>query len=91
MHSEGEVGPERLQSLSEALQNLAPLLEPDGFRLRLGDLHGENVEVVIIATEAACSDCLVPEETLEAILRSEIEKQGETVGVLSVRREGFDP
>jgi hypothetical protein len=67
MSADGSTGGER----AEIETLLRGMLEPDGYQLVVHEWPrqaGERVRLEIVATEAACEDCLAPKEVLRLIL-----------------------
>lgn len=81
---------DRLTRLNRGLKVLAPMMGADGFRLDIGDASDQEVEVILTALHDACLDCLVPDETLKAILLSELKKHDTTVEVITLTKVGMD-
>ena len=67
MSADGSPGGER----AEIETLLRGMLEPDGYQLVVHDWpeqEGDPVRLEIVATDAACEDCLAPKEVLRMIL-----------------------
>lgn len=48
------------------------MLAADGYVLRVDDLSGGRLRLVIDAGEDACAECLVPEDVMANIVRSKL-------------------
>jgi Fe-S cluster biogenesis protein NfuA len=75
-----------------AVQQLRPALTADGFDLRLGPARTDGaVEIILEAKPGACLDCLVPEETMLAVIETALREEGEATGRVILTKVGFDP
>lgn len=76
--------------VESALDTLRPALTADNFALRLGSIASDGtVQVVLAAEPGACLDCLVPADTLVAIIEAAIRAAGGAPARVDVVREGF--
>jgi hypothetical protein len=71
-----------------ALADLRTQLERDGFTAEW-DVTGNVVDFSVVATDAACEECLVPKMVMEAMLHDAIDGTGFTLG--EVRLPVEDP
>jgi hypothetical protein len=62
-------------ALAAAIQELSLLFEVDGYRLQ-ADRSGDEVTLRIVATEGACSDCLVPKAVMRQLVLDVFERHG---------------
>jgi Fe-S cluster biogenesis protein NfuA len=75
----------------DALDEVRPSLEADGFDLRLGSLAADGaIEVVLEATGRACLDCLVPDDMLVAILQAAMRSRNPQAGPVTLTKLGFE-
>lgn len=75
-----------------AVQQLRPALTADGFDLRLGPARIDGaVEIILEAEPGACLDCLVPEETMLAVIETALREAGEATERVILTKVGFDP
>jgi hypothetical protein len=70
------------EGVNTALDPLRQMLAADGYDLGLS-LGDSTLVVDITATPEACEDCLVPAATIEAIMRSHLQKAGLSVDGLA--------
>jgi Fe-S cluster biogenesis protein NfuA len=74
-----------------ALQQLRPALTADGFDLRLGPARTDGtVEIILEAKPGACLECLVPEETMLAVIETALREEGEATERVILTKVGFD-
>jgi Fe-S cluster biogenesis protein NfuA len=74
-----------------AVQQLRPAFMADGFELRLGPARTDGaVEIILEAKPGACLDCLVPEETMLAIIETALREEGEATERVILTKVGFD-
>jgi Fe-S cluster biogenesis protein NfuA len=73
-----------------ALDTLRPGLAEEGFDLRVGEITGDDVRVVLEARPGACLDCLVPDEFILSMVEDLIHKQGAAPGSVELVKQGFD-
>jgi Fe-S cluster biogenesis protein NfuA len=74
-----------------ALEQLRPALTADGFDLRLGPARTDGaVEIILEAKPDACLDCLVPEETMLAVIKTALRDEGESIEYVILTKVGFD-
>jgi Fe-S cluster biogenesis protein NfuA len=77
-------------TVESALDSLRPGLAEDGFELRVGEIDGDDVRVVLAAGPGACLDCLVPDEFIVAMVQDLIRKQAGSLGSVHLVKEGFE-
>jgi Fe-S cluster biogenesis protein NfuA len=77
-------------TVESALDSLRPGLAEDGFELRVGEIDGDDVRVVLAARAGACLDCLVPDEFIVAMVQDLIRKQDGSLGSVHLVKEGFE-
>ena len=58
--------------LEDRLQGITSALEADGFRLEIRAVGPDRVQAHIVATDAACADCLVPKPVMASIIAEAI-------------------
>lgn len=75
-------------ALDSALADLRTQLERDGFTAEW-DVADDVVRFRVVATDAACEECLVPKVVMEAMLHDAIDGTGFTLG--EVRLPTDDP
>jgi hypothetical protein len=75
-------------ALDAALADLRTQLERDGFTAEW-DVTDDVVKFRVVATDAACEECLVPKVVMEAMLHDAIDGTGFTLG--EVRLPAEDP
>lgn len=68
--------PDRSTTLDDALADFTNVLAADGFTFEQEVEADGRLRFRILATEAACADCLVPKVVLEAILKAALEGTG---------------
>jgi hypothetical protein len=66
-------------TLDAALAGLRTQLERDGFTAQW-DVADDVVTFRVVATDAACIECLVPKMVMEAMLNDAVDGTGFTVG-----------
>jgi hypothetical protein len=76
------------EALDAALADLRTQLERDGFTAQW-DVADDVVGFRVVATDAACEECLVPKVVMEAMLQEAIQGTGFTLG--EVRLPVEDP
>lgn len=65
-----------MQSIVEkVLDQFRPGLQADGYDLKIESIENDAVYVKLTISPEACSDCLLPKETLQSILAAGIEKE----------------
>jgi hypothetical protein len=74
--------------LDAALADLRTQLERDGFTAEW-DVTDDVVKFRVVATDAACEECLVPKVVMEAMLHDALDGTGFTPG--EVRLPAEDP
>lgn len=79
-------------AVASAVHEVGEGMRADGFDLQLLSLlDGGVVEVSLEATSKACTDCLVPDQTLELILTAAIQEQASfTPAGIKIVKLGFD-
>ncbi len=76
--------------LRAALESLQPALAADGFALDLvGTSPDGDVDVVLEAKEGACMECLVPDDTLVAIIQTAMKDREGAVRNVRLQKVGF--
>jgi hypothetical protein len=83
-----ESEPTGADALDAALADLRSQLERDGFTAEW-DVTDDEVGFRVVATDAACEECLVPKAVMEAMLHDAMDGTGFTLG--AVRLPGDDP
>jgi Fe-S cluster biogenesis protein NfuA len=78
------------QTVESALAVLRPGLAADGFDLRVGDVDGGVVKVVLEAKPAACLDCLVPDEMMTQMIADAIRREDPSLDRVDLVKEGFE-
>lgn len=79
------------QLIEDALEDVRPGLEADGFELTLEAISEDGVvEVALIATPEACHDCLVPDEILTQIIEGSVARRATDVTSVRLHKRGFD-
>jgi len=58
-------------AVEKTLEPIAQMLASDGYDLRVA-VDGDVIDIGIEATPDACVDCLVPQPTMEQIIRSQL-------------------
>jgi Fe-S cluster biogenesis protein NfuA len=76
--------------VESALDRLRPGLTPDGFDLRLYEIAGDDVHVVLAARPDACLDCLVPDELMTSMIDDLIRAHDTSLGQVHLVKQGFD-
>jgi len=66
-------------ALDAALSDLRTQLERDGFTAEW-DVADDVVSFRVVATDAACAECLVPKMVMEAMLDDAVDGTGFTLG-----------
>jgi Fe-S cluster biogenesis protein NfuA len=77
------------QTVESVLDTLRPSLAADGFDLRVGDVSGDVVQVVLAAKPAACLDCLVPDDMLTQLIADAIRREDSSLERVDLVKEGF--
>jgi Fe-S cluster biogenesis protein NfuA len=73
-----------------ALEKVRPSLQADGFDLRLGSPgDAGDVEVLLEAKSGSCTDCLVPDATLVAILEAAFHREDAPFRRVILTKLGF--
>lgn len=67
-----------MSDIDTALTELATMFAADGYRLESRSTSG-RLEMDIIATDAACADCLVPKNVMETIVLNVLAQHGASV------------
>jgi hypothetical protein len=68
------------EELRGALDRLASMLDADGFELHV-QVEAGRLDAAVVATSAACADCLVPKDLLGAMIIDRLAESGIQVGV----------
>lgn len=78
-------------AINEALEQLRPGLNSDGFDLRLGSVDPSGVvQIILEAKPGACLDCLVPEDLMVRILEDAIRQRDASLDHVELVKSGFD-
>lgn len=76
--------------IQDALDELRPALSSDGFDLRLSDTQRpDGIEIILEATDAACRDCLVPDDMLVNIIQTALRSRDPAAGPVMLKKVGF--
>lgn len=67
----------------EAVQELNAMLD-EGVHVEFADAEGGEFLLRVVLDDAGCADCLVPDETLQAIAKDALERRGVTVSTLAI-------
>jgi len=73
-----------------ALEELRPGLEADGFELSVESVEDGTARVLLAALPSACLDCLVPDDTLIAILVGAFQERWPEITSVALDKRGFD-
>ncbi len=78
-------------TVNAALDVLRPMLNENGFGLRVGRLSADGVvEVILDAGPEACLDCLAPEDVMTQILDDAIRKRDAGFARVRLVKAGFE-
>jgi hypothetical protein len=66
------------------LEPLAATLRADGYELAI-HLDGEQVEIHVAATPAACAECLIPKELMGQLIKDALCKEDPAYGTSELR------
>lgn len=72
-----------VDGLDGALAEFRSTLERDGFTAEW-KVRDDGVHVRVVATDAACMECLVPEPVVQAILADALEGTGHTLAAVEL-------
>lgn len=78
--------------LEQALDDIRPGLDADGFRLRVGAVSAGEIEMVLLATPDACLDCLVPDQLIVGMIEDAVASRVDDLRSpprIVLRKEGF--
>jgi len=79
------------EAVREAVASLRPSLNTDGFDLKVATVTDTGtVEVILAAGAGACLDCLVPDDTLVAILDRAVRDREPGLQRIVLTKAGFD-
>lgn len=79
------------EAVREAVASLRPSLDADGFDLKVATVtEAGTVEVILAASADACLDCLVPDDTLVAILDRAVRDREPGLQKIVLTKAGFD-
>jgi Fe-S cluster biogenesis protein NfuA len=79
-----------MKEIEEALDDLRPGLDSDGFDLKFDSMESNgNVRIALEARPGACLECLVPDELLVQMLEMNIRDRLPEVGRVLLEKRGF--
>lgn len=62
--------------IEDALHDVRATLNADGYHLEVRKPHHGRIVLVVTAGPDACADCLVPRETLSAVIANHLQGSG---------------
>lgn len=79
-------------TLQAALQPLIDIVRQDGADLRLLECRADGVELQLVIRDAACAECVMPKQFLEAVVLTTLQESVPWVRHVAIHdpREGDD-
>lgn len=65
-----------IEAVTTALSDIREMFEADGYALTVDGLVGSTVNVTVLATDAACADCLAPRSVVAQIMLNDLAAVG---------------
>jgi hypothetical protein len=66
-----------------SIEKLRSMLQPDGYDLVVAATEGDRVDLVVVAGDDACEECLVPKVVFEEIVSQHLVPAGLLLGSLT--------